>query len=204
MVSDFRRFLNTAPQFEELRNSLQPVADRLRTTRLRRPVVAPNAVQPEGEAFDEDLADDDNDFEGLDANEMVVEVHTAPPITAEEFNENMVIALPPPPPPLPPPPPPHAQLDHAGVAGSGSGDPVNEDQPRPQAFSSFLNSQQAVGSPPLSAYGSTQASVANVRSQREGESSSRNITPTGGASTALMHGQPPAQNRAEDEDMAAD
>ncbi|VUC21700.1 unnamed protein product [Clonostachys rosea] len=203
MVSDFRRFLNTAPQFEELRNSLQPVADRLRTPRMRRRPV-PNGVQVEGETFDDDLADDDNDFEGLDANEMVVDLHTAPMLTADEFNENEgVIALPPPPLPFHRPPPP-AQQNHDGGAGSGSGDAADEDQPRPQAFSSFLNSQQAVGSPPLSAYGTTQASVANVRSQREGEPSNRNITPNGGASTAPMHGQPQAQNGAEDEEMTAE
>ncbi|KAL7931313.1 RNI-like protein [Trichoderma chlorosporum] len=102
-VSKFRDFLNTAPQFEDLRDSFyQRHAGRMRSA-PRRPHGLPTMQAPEGEGFDDDMAFEDNDFEGLDASEMVVDVqaqnlplhlqHHAP-----DANQPPVI-----PPPLEPP-----------------------------------------------------------------------------------------------------
>ncbi|UKZ83950.1 hypothetical protein TrVFT333_011765 [Trichoderma virens FT-333] len=74
MVSKFREYLNTAPQFADLRDGFfQRHAGRMRTV-PRRPSGLPAIPPTEGEGFDDDMAYEDNDFEGLDASEMVVDV----------------------------------------------------------------------------------------------------------------------------------
>ncbi|PNP47931.1 hypothetical protein TGAMA5MH_00983 [Trichoderma gamsii] len=73
MVSKFRDFLNTSPQYEALRESLYPrYASHIRAFTARR--AYPTAVQPpDGENFDDEMNFEDNDFEGLDTSEMVVD-----------------------------------------------------------------------------------------------------------------------------------
>ncbi|RFU73517.1 f-box domain-containing [Trichoderma arundinaceum] len=74
MVSKFRDFLNTAPQFEDLRDSFfTRHATRLRPSVARRAGGLPPIQTAEGEGFDDDMAYEDNDFEGLDASEMAVD-----------------------------------------------------------------------------------------------------------------------------------
>ncbi|KAL7921282.1 hypothetical protein ACQKWADRAFT_128254 [Trichoderma austrokoningii] len=75
MVSKFRDFLNTSPQFEALRESLYPrYASHIRAFTARRVGAYPTAMQPpEGENFDDEMNFEDNDFEGLDTSEMVVD-----------------------------------------------------------------------------------------------------------------------------------
>ncbi|KAH8120826.1 hypothetical protein FP744_10001388 [Trichoderma asperellum] len=81
MVSKFRDFLNTSPQFEALRESLYPrYASHIRAFTARRIGAFPTTLQPpEGEGFDDEMAFEDNDFEGLDTGEMVVDAqHNLP------------------------------------------------------------------------------------------------------------------------------
>ncbi|PNP56247.1 hypothetical protein THARTR1_03772 [Trichoderma harzianum] len=105
MVSKFREYLNTAPQFEDLRDSFyQRHAGRMRTV-PRRPGGMPPIQTTEGEGFDDDMAYEDNDFEGLDASDMVVDVqaqnlplHLQPQQAPGDANQ-----VPPVPPPIEPP-----------------------------------------------------------------------------------------------------
>lgn len=73
MVSKFRDFLNTSPQYEALRESLYPrYASHIRAFTARR--AYPTTVQPpDAENFDDEMNFEDNDFEGLDTSEMVVD-----------------------------------------------------------------------------------------------------------------------------------
>lgn len=75
MVSKFRDFLNTSPQYETLRESLHPrYANHIRAFTARRVGAYPPTVQPpEGENFDDEMNFEDNDFEGLDTSDMVVD-----------------------------------------------------------------------------------------------------------------------------------
>lgn len=75
MVSKFRDFLNTSPQYEALRESLYPrYASHIRAFTARRVGAYPTTVAPpDGENFDDEMNFEDNDFEGLDTSEMVVD-----------------------------------------------------------------------------------------------------------------------------------
>ncbi|KAL6799400.1 RNI-like protein [Trichoderma sp. SZMC 28013] len=105
MVSKFREYLNTAPQFEDLRDSFyQRHAGRMRNV-PRRTGGMPAVQTTEGEGFDDDMAYEDNDFEGLDASEMVVDVQAQNlpfhlPAQQAPGDANQV---PPVPPPIEPP-----------------------------------------------------------------------------------------------------
>ncbi|PHH64310.1 hypothetical protein CDD81_4794 [Ophiocordyceps australis] len=93
MVSSFRDFLNASPRFQELRDSMPPRigASRIRNTATRRSEALANNLAAEGEGYDDDAADEDNDFEVLDGTEMAVDVNVQ--------NQHMTPAIPPPPPP---------------------------------------------------------------------------------------------------------
>jgi F-box and leucine-rich repeat protein GRR1 len=78
MVSKFRDFLNTSPQFEDLwdmhswnRTAVYP-GQRQRTS-----VMQPTATA--GDGADDEMVDDENDFEGLDGSEMVVDAQAQNP-----------------------------------------------------------------------------------------------------------------------------
>ncbi|KAF3066899.1 SCF E3 ubiquitin ligase complex F-box protein grrA [Trichoderma lentiforme] len=107
MVSKFREYLNTAPQFEDLRDSFyQRHAGRMmRAGQRARAGGIPPIQTTEGEGFDDDMAYEDNDFEGLDASEMAVDVqaqnlpfHLQPQQAPGDANQ-----VPPVPPPIEPP-----------------------------------------------------------------------------------------------------
>lgn len=154
MVSQFREFLNTSPRFEELRESLPYRAggSRIRGAAARRSqAMANNLPTTEGEGFDDEMADEENDFEGLDGSEMVVDAHVptqhAPAGTlGSTFAQANGIPAPTPVPTLGHPPAGSSSHAHPSTGPMG-----------PLAFSSFMSNEPASGGPPLSAHGYAQA-----------------------------------------------
>lgn len=203
MVSKFREFLNMSPQPElvALRESFPRQGYPLgRRPRNNTPIPQQGA---DAEGFDEEVADEDNDFEGMDGSEMAVDQGTnaLPPLNPNALAPANLPplgqAIGPPPPPPPPPmieqqpfnlehghPPPHHFLNQPPP-------PMNS-----LAFSSFMRNETATGSPPLSAIGHAQASMASVGqgSRSRQASSTMGYGNAPGASTAPMH-----QARDEDE-----
>ncbi|KAH7178712.1 hypothetical protein DER46DRAFT_493424 [Fusarium sp. MPI-SDFR-AT-0072] len=104
MVSKFRDFLNTSPQFEDLwdmhswnRTAVYP------GQRQRPSVMQPTATA--GDGADDEMVDDENDFEGLDGSEMVVDAQAQNPANGNGMiNPNALVnhgfqqAIPVPPP----------------------------------------------------------------------------------------------------------
>ncbi|KAF4457367.1 F-box and leucine-rich repeat protein GRR1 [Fusarium austroafricanum] len=79
MVSKFRDFLNTSPQFEDMWENggwnRPPVFNA-----SRQRAAANQASVPPGEGADDEMVDDENDFEGLDGSEMVVDAQAQNPV----------------------------------------------------------------------------------------------------------------------------
>ena len=204
MVSQFREFLHTSPRFEELRESLPYRAggSRLRGVAARRSqAMVNNLPSTEGEAFDDEMADEENDFEGLDGSEMAVDAQVydqLPTAGTASTNHGPTVpqgghAI-----PVPPPAPslsqhPFASPSHAqSVAQQYMYPPTGA--MGPLAFSSFMSNEPASGAPPLSAHGHAQASMASLTpaSGPSQQASTANGGQLYGASTAPM--QPPYQD----------
>ncbi|KAF5663246.1 f-box leucine-rich repeat grr1 [Fusarium heterosporum] len=121
MVSKFRDFLNTSPQFEDMWDSNWNRQTAYNSSSRPRAPVANQASAP-GEGADDEMVDDDNDFEGLDGSEMVVDAQAQNPVDENETtNPNgltnhgfqQVIPVPPPPPGFAPGQPPTIFLSFA-------------------------------------------------------------------------------------------
>ncbi|KAF4986878.1 hypothetical protein FGRMN_10636 [Fusarium graminum] len=121
MVSKFRDFLNTSPQFEDMWDSNWNRQTAYNSSSRPRAPVANQASAP-GEGADDEMVDDDNDFEGLDGSEMVVDAQAQNPVDeSETTNPNrlanqgfqQVIPVPPPPPGFAPGQPPTIFLSFA-------------------------------------------------------------------------------------------
>jgi F-box and leucine-rich repeat protein GRR1 len=187
MVTSFRHFLNTDPQFEEFREPL-PGSRRFRGGPPRRTGSTNAEPAQEGEGFDDEMADEDNDFDPLDHSEMAMDAqnNTLPPIDANAqaptILPSITVHIGPVPPVLglPGQATGHAQFVPQHTVGSAP-------QLSPVAYSSFLTSQPANGEPPLNALGHTQASLATGGSSRQA-SSTTTPAASGGASTASMSG----------------
>ncbi|KAM4064487.1 F-box-like domain-containing protein [Hirsutella rhossiliensis] len=186
MVTQFREFLNTSPRFEELRESLPYRAggSRIRGAAARRSqAMANNLPTTEGEGFDDEMADEENDFEGLDGSEMAVDanVQNQPPpagTLGSTFAQANGI-------PVPPPAP---SLSHSPAGSSSHAHPLTGPM-GPLAFSSFMTNEPASGGPPLSAHGHVQASLATLVSDPSASQQASTAPPGGsasGASTAPM------------------
>ncbi|KAL6879956.1 RNI-like protein [Trichoderma longibrachiatum] len=205
MVSKFRDYLNTAPQFESIRDSFfSRHATRLRATVIRRSSGLPAIQTTEGEAFDDDMAFDDNDFEGLDASEMAVDAQAqnlpfhvqVPPAPSQPGNQG---PPPPPPPPLEPPilnsstnflssmlNQPFQPGSNASTEGFDASSIVVRSFPQyavPLSTATIAEAH-AQGFPHASVAGLSQPSVA-----RQGSSAAAG--PSTGASTVTIH-QPPS------------
>lgn len=205
MVSKFRDYLNTAPQFESIRDSFfSRHATRLRATVIRRSSGLPAIQTTEGEAFDDDMAFDDNDFEGLDASEMAVDAQAqnlpfhvqVPPAPTQPGNQG---PPPPPPPPLEPPilnsstnflssmlNQPFQPGSNASAEGFDASSIVVRSFPQyavPLSTATIAEAH-AQGFPHASVAGLSQPSVA-----RQGSSAAAG--PSTGASTVTIH-QPPS------------
>lgn len=188
MVSQFRDFLNTSPRFQELRESLPFRAGGSRTrgaAARRSQAMANNLPAAEGEGFDDEMADEENDFEGLDGSEMAVDVqaqnqHPPDPFMGQPFAGPAPFGGPQPPPPyaqhsipIPPPVPSASQQPFPAHYMPSQPGPMG-----PFAFTSFVvGHEPAVMPSPFSTHSHTQASTAGAPG------------PAPGASTASV--QPP-------------
>ncbi|KAJ4219450.1 SCF ubiquitin ligase complex subunit [Fusarium solani] len=110
MVSKFRDFLNTSPQFEEYwETNSWPRSARWDAIRAPRNSVAAQQSAAAGEGADDEMADDDNDFEGMDGSEMAVDAQVPIPVNGnvangtvnpnQLMNNTFTQAIPVPPPP---------------------------------------------------------------------------------------------------------
>ncbi|KAK5996146.1 SCF E3 ubiquitin ligase complex F-box protein grrA [Cladobotryum mycophilum] len=204
-VSSFRDFLNNSPQFEELRESLGPrhMSGRIRGNTIRRASGMPSSLPlPEGEGFDDDMPDEDNDFEGLDASDMAVDaqVQNALPFHHAALHAQMPLqhhleVIPP-----PPPAPGLGQGSFTFPLGHSYPPEFLEPTPEglgPSLYSSFRSNEPANGTPPLSARGHVQASIAGLsHASGSRQASSANGGPSTGASTATIYhppGEPASQ-----------
>lgn len=194
MVSKFRDFLNTSPLFEDLRESFSPRAGGRIRGAVRRANGIPSAIpQADSEAFDDDMADEDNDFEGLDGSDMVVDVQAQNTLPFHNTNLQgsttgppyaQMIPIPPPAPSLgqhPFAPANHPQQQHPFLQST-------QEAMGTIAFSSFRSNEPASGTPPLSAHGHAHASIAGMSQQSTSQQASlANGGSSAGASTAPLH-----------------
>ncbi|KAK7426646.1 SCF ubiquitin ligase complex subunit [Neonectria magnoliae] len=200
MVPKFRDFLNTSPQFEDLRDSFphRPNGRNPGDPSRRHPflpTVRPAGVIAtlDGEGFDDEMADEENDFEGLDGSDMVVDAQTTNPAALPRINElanhgfSQTIPI--------PPPPPGSQnsstmpatrgvsqqfMPSAGFIGSLA------------AFPNIMNSLPTGGAPAVNIGQASVATVGNGSGSRQTSASyAVNGEPSTGASTATMHRQQP-------------
>lgn len=207
MVSKFRDFLNTSPQFEDLRESFPRGTvsfGRIRmNNRSRAQALTAVLNGVDGEGFDEEMADEDNDFEGMDGSEMTVDANALPLNTALHGPSN------------PPPPAPVGNPPLPGLAANQQTPPLPPLRPfRPGhppaysyltappppmdrvAFSSYTHNEPSDESPPPSTLGyaqqAAQASMASIGQAARAGLSSASMAGGGpsGASTASMHQQP--------------
>lgn len=195
MVSQFRDFLNTSPRFEELRESVpyRPGGARIRGAAARRSQAMANYLNAaEGDGFDDEMADEENDFEGMDGSDMAIDAQTQNPNTGSDE----AMALPPVTQSIPVPPPAPDISQHPFASSSNTHPAFQSHQHQqaasmgPLGFSSFMSNEPATGNPPLSAHGHVQASIATLsphQNANHGGSSSSSLV--NGASAATMHQQ---------------
>ncbi|KAG6028963.1 hypothetical protein E4U41_000530 [Claviceps citrina] len=209
MVPKFREFLNTDSRFQELRESLQDRAgsNRIRGTARRSQSMAFLLNATEGETFDDEMADEELDFEGLDGSDMIVDAQVRSHLQAgggAAAGPSQASVLPPVAQSIPvPPPAPGIDLNPYG--SSSHAHPVLQHLQNLQNLQhqmavamgppgpyGFMIDHSASNNPPLSAHIPAQASMATLSAQPR-PSSPSSSTPTGlvnGASTAPMHQQP--------------
>ncbi|KAH7311534.1 hypothetical protein B0I35DRAFT_438272 [Stachybotrys elegans] len=177
-VSKFRDFLNTSPMFDGLRKSLpimeyEPFMGHLPIG--RRPVAVPTALAPvDGEAFDDEMGDEENDFEGLDASDMAVDANALAPINANAQTTVLpplaqAVPIPPPAPAMPQQPFGMSQFNH------------------PNPVHPFIGTHNGYTPSPLGPHAQAQASVATAgQGSSSWEAGNGDAGPSSGASTAPM------------------
>ncbi|KAF4121938.1 F-box and leucine-rich repeat protein GRR1 [Geosmithia morbida] len=171
MVSQFRHYLNTNSQFDELRDGHSGDSRRARN----RPQHPPADILGDTEGIDDEMGDEDPDYDVLDAHQLGGPIYPTL-LAGMDATTQATAQMPPFLQAIPVPPGgPHA--------GSHAIQPFAADSTHfgPTAFSSFLNSQPVNGAPPPSAHGLSLASVATAAGSTGG--------PAHGASTASMHQQ---------------
>lgn len=154
----------------------------------------------DGEGFDEEMGEEDNDFEGLDGSDMVVDVPGPNVFAALGPDALNLMGLaahqapggpppPPPPPTLPPsleaePPGFHSFHEHPGYQYEGS-------QVMNAARFDSPQAESPAAPPPASTYAFSQASIASLGQPGPPRASSVNSGQATGASTATIN---PAQH----------
>ncbi|KAG5920182.1 hypothetical protein E4U61_000182 [Claviceps capensis] len=207
MVSQFRDFLNTSPRFEELRESIQYRAGSHWTrgaVSRRSQAMAYYLNSAEGETFDDEMAEEELDFEGLDGSDAVadaqVQNHMQPGVVATGSSQASALPLAPatqsnPVPSLAT----EAGQQHHSFASSSHAHPMLQHLPHnqyhqaagmaPLTFSGFMSNHPVSGSAPLNAHGRAQASMATLSAQprpsRAPPATATNMANR--ASTATMH-----------------
>ncbi|KAF7545194.1 hypothetical protein G7Z17_g9378 [Cylindrodendrum hubeiense] len=198
MVPKFRDFLNTSHQFEELRESFPmrpngrlPIDPNRRTPFPITPRPSGVIAAVDAEGFDDEMADEENDFEGLDGADMVVDVQAQNPVDLMNVNGAMnngfAQAI-----PVPPPPPGTGQNPSVISVARG----VSQ-QFMPAVASGFLGAlafPNIINNlPTANAPGIGQASAATVGNGSGSQQASASFGANGdgsmGASTATIHRQ---------------
>ncbi|KPM37842.1 SCF E3 ubiquitin ligase complex F-box protein grrA [Neonectria ditissima] len=188
MVPKFRDFLNTSPQFEDLRQTFpqrpngrgpSDLSRRQAFTIIARASGLPGA---DGEGFDDEMADEENDFEGLDGSDMVVDPAIPPTQPTDVVDPLVSQAI-----PVPPPAPGlRSVMPDARVFMPASISVVDP-------LAAFPNIMSRLPTGGASAVNAGQASVATVGtgsgSRQTSASYGVNGEPSTGASTATMHRQ---------------
>lgn len=208
MVTKFRDFLNTSPQFEELRENLRAGRFHDLASSRRAPVPNPRPGGLEAEGFDEEMADEDNDFD--DGSEMVIDAQMQNPAMTTGLAVTGVpqmfqaIPVPPPPPSLGQHTPDVFMLNALYPQGwvhpalPGPGPRLRPFTSESMAFMNLINNRLAGGPLPPNVNGHMPASVASLAHG----SNSRQVSGQHGgqprASTATVH------RVDEDEDGPAD
>lgn len=192
MVSKFRDFLNTSAQFEELRESLTPRPHgRVRTHQSSRPPATASAMPTAfDETYDDEMGDDENDFEGVYPNDMFMH-HLN---NGNQFLHSNNLPDPANMPTMAhslPTLPAAANLigQHLLTLNQPASSTQQQQQVTLPSLSSFMNNEPAVGDPPLSAYGLSQASTAGAAQTGSHQASTANAGNSTSASTAPMHQQ---------------
>ncbi|KAM0558344.1 hypothetical protein ACHAPJ_005038 [Fusarium lateritium] len=184
MVSKFRDFLNTSPQFEDLwENGWSPRPGRPDASRGPRTSVAHQPPPPPGEGADDEMLDEDNDFEGLDGSEMVVDAQAQNPVNGNGLmNHAFQQAI-----PVPPPPPglligqlPTLFSPFARFLPSSSFVRPDSGLLGPMLYQSSINNRLDGGVPP-------QHTVSQASAAPLGHGNPVNGEPSTGASTATIH-----------------
>ncbi|KAF5018819.1 hypothetical protein F66182_9182 [Fusarium sp. NRRL 66182] len=191
MVSKFRDFLNTSPQFEDMwETGWNHRPARWDTLRPSRHGAASQPSAPPGDGVDDEMADEDNDFEGLDGSDMVVDAQAQNPANETVnpgglMNPGFQQAI-----PVPPPPPglltgQHPTLFSSPFARFLPSSPSLRPDPGllgAMLLQNRINNHLGGGAPPRSFPTTTQASAAPL-----GHGSPMNGEPSTGASTATIH-----------------
>lgn len=134
--------------------------------------------------MDDEMADEDQDYDELDANQLGGPAYP-PPLPATDATTQTHAHIPP---YIPVPPPQHYPNTSGGHLNMTGSHPLPQIPANPQfggmghlGFSALPSNQPATGAPPLSTHGFTQASMAPV---------GLGAMPVNGPSTASMHQQP--------------
>ncbi|TQV91550.1 ubiquitin ligase complex F-box protein GRR1 [Cordyceps javanica] len=224
-VSRFRDHLNTAPQFEDLRESLLPRRPHPRTRQVSNqihPVTASALPATFEETYDDEMGDDNDDFEGIYPNDMAQNAQPNNGFVGTGFQgtlPSMAHSLP----TLPGidtlpwdlpnalavdgtgfHPGSFAAQQHAqghqpqqqGSLASHQYTPGYQNQQMPlPTLASLIGTQGAYGHAPMSAFGVSQASMAGPASTAPGQASTASAASATGASTAQMHHDADADER---------
>jgi F-box and leucine-rich repeat protein GRR1 len=196
-VAKFREFLNSQPQFEELRATLPARLARSMRSVTRRTNAVSAPAPGDGEGYEDEMGDEDNDFEGMDPSDIAVDPQVQlglPDLNPTSSQATQTI-------PVPPPAPSMAQHPFASMHSYVNGVAENLG---PLAWSSFISNEPASGAPPLSAHGHAQASIASLAQgsiSNPQHASPASAAPSEGASTAPMHQRPNTEQQTDGDSM---
>ena len=198
-VSQFRDFLNTSPRFEELRETLPYRAgnSRVRGAAARRSQAMANYLNAaDGENFDDEMPDEDNEFEGLDGGDMVVDAQAQNPEASAPAPRSSYTAALPHLTQIIPVPPSAPGISQHPFASSSHAHPVLQHLQlpsgayiQPVVYSDTSSTAPASGNPSSSGHSHAPASMAGVSSQAGPSQAGSSSAPPqmNGASTASMH-----------------
>ena len=198
MVSKFRDFLNTSPQFEELRESFPRRGNRLVFDANRLAPSPARRSRDAAEGDDDEMADEENDLD--EGSEMVLDVQAQNPaiphgaavngVMQGQLNQAFAQAI-----PIPPPIPTLGQLPSnlTPLARIWSQHIVRPMRPTTEilgsmALSNILNNNATGGTQPPNTYTSIPASMASLAhgsASRQGNV--QNGESSTGASTATIY-----------------
>lgn len=194
MVSRFRDFLNTSPLFEQIREPFVAVrAGRPRgSIGSRRFSAGVNPIPPFDDMYDfEGNAEANGEVENYGPTSTQHPVYQPGPaevdtldLANDQMMQNFGAGV---------SPPIFGQVNYGGPSATpAEQEGLFQGYNGPGVLSTFMTNDPAVGAPPLSAFGHTQASMAGVSvDPASPQASAAGASSAVGASTAVMHLQPP-------------